>query len=490
MTRMSDLSRYITNCGNRGGMPVSIQEDLMCCYNALFQASSLIILVDQNGFITSCSTGFIEWTGYPVDQILDTSFLYAVFFPEKSRTKLFGKFLNCLRGKNIKPINLTAKTKVGGEKFVYISLIPIRDRKESILGAMLFIIDMTKENRIEGILEREHQKLYKFLFERNTELEKLNHRFLSEITKRKQEEEKTRTALREVELFKSIIDRSHTVLFLWKFSEGWPLVFVSENIQQFGYSFQDFCGGGMTWEKLVYPEDYPEVSRSEHERWAEGVLDYKKTYRIVTKDGDLRWVSDRTLILKNEQGEFSYIQDILIDITEEKKMEEELMMYRTQLENMVEERTEELQTAYKELEVKNVSLQQKNIAITELVHKIEDEKKRIKDDIVFNINKILLPLLHPLRTDSSPNENKYLDMIECSIKEISSSFGTSLFSNNSTLTPRELEICQMIRHGFSSKEIGEKLCIATESVDWHRINIRKKLGLRRRVSLHSYLQNL
>ena len=46
-----------------------------------------------------------------------------------------------------------------------------------------------------------------------------------------------------------------------------------------------------------------------------------------------------------------------------------------------------------------------------------------------------------------------------------------------TLTPNELEVANMIRDGLLSKEIADQLCISIRTVETHRLNIRKKLGM-------------
>jgi len=45
------------------------------------------------------------------------------------------------------------------------------------------------------------------------------------------------------------------------------------------------------------------------------------------------------------------------------------------------------------------------------------------------------------------------------------------------LTKREVEIIRMVCNDFSSKEIADKLCLSTFTVQTHRRNIVKKLGL-------------
>lgn len=54
------------------------------------------------------------------------------------------------------------------------------------------------------------------------------------------------------------------------------------------------------------------------------------------------------------------------------------------------------------------------------------------------------------------------------------------------LTPRELQILKMIKDGNSSKAIAEVLTISSNTVDNHRANMIKKLGLSGKNALLMY----
>lgn len=56
----------------------------------------------------------------------------------------------------------------------------------------------------------------------------------------------------------------------------------------------------------------------------------------------------------------------------------------------------------------------------------------------------------------------------------------------SSITPREQEVLSYLVKGFTSVEIGEKLYISSRTVDKHRTNLLKKLGLRNTASLVRY----
>jgi DNA-binding NarL/FixJ family response regulator len=88
-----------------------------------------------------------------------------------------------------------------------------------------------------------------------------------------------------------------------------------------------------------------------------------------------------------------------------------------------------------------------------------------------------MPILKKLRLKGvSP---KYIKLLEHNLKELTSSFGSKISQRSAKLTSREIEICGMIKGGLGSKEISELLNVSRQTIEKHRKNIRKKLGLSR-----------
>jgi len=46
------------------------------------------------------------------------------------------------------------------------------------------------------------------------------------------------------------------------------------------------------------------------------------------------------------------------------------------------------------------------------------------------------------------------------------------------LTPRERQVLSLVAHGYTSKQIGEKLGISPRTAETHRVNIGRRLGIR------------
>ncbi len=70
-------------------------------------------------------------------------------------------------------------------------------------------------------------------------------------------------------------------------------------------------------------------------------------------------------------------------------------------------------------------------------------------------------------------------------------YGENINKIRVKLTPREMEVCNLVKNGHSNKDIAGLLSIAQHTVEKHRRMARKKLGLtNQQINLHSYLNSL
>lgn len=78
-----------------------------------------------------------------------------------------------------------------------------------------------------------------------------------------------------------------------------------------------------------------------------------------------------------------------------------------------------------------------------------------------------------------------------SLCELFMFINSPLVDNTQTqLTGREQEILQLVAENYTSKDIGKKLCISSKTVETHRYNLMKKLGLKNKVELIQYAINM
>ncbi|MGD9139629.1 MAG: PAS domain S-box protein, partial [Desulfobacterales bacterium] len=143
----------------------------------------------------------------------------------------------------------------------------------------------------------------------------------------------TEEALRMAEV---IVDRSPTILFRRKADDKSTLVYVSNNIEQIGYTAEAFLSGRMHFREIVHPDDIERVG-AEIEAYAEkDVEEYTQVYRILAQNGDIHWVEDQTSVERDAQGNKTYNQGILVDITERMIAEEELRKSEEKYRRIVE----------------------------------------------------------------------------------------------------------------------------------------------------------
>lgn len=197
------------------------------------------------------------------------------------------------------------------------------------------------------------------------------------------------------------------------------------------------------------------------------------------KDGTLYWVRTTIIPIFNSDKKIIKYISIRTDISEHIKIRAEL-----------EETNQRLEFTTEKLELERKSLKNKNIALSEIVSHIDIEKEKFKSEIAGNFETVVYPILQKVMAKSSKDDLKYLILIEQSLKDILSPILGRVENKKAKLTPKELQICHMIKKGLTAKEIANLLFLSPRTIDKHRENIRKKLDLQsKKVNLSSYLLN-
>lgn len=147
---------------------------------------------------------------------------------------------------------------------------------------------------------------------------------MPEICVFRESKEALKIALEVQKVLWTVINNSPAIVFLWRNEDKWPADFVSENISQLGYEVEDFTSQRVLYGDIVHQDDIKNVTE-QLARCVENKCDgFKMEYRIFTKEGELRWVDERTFIQRDEEGRATYLQGVVIDITERKLAEEAL----------------------------------------------------------------------------------------------------------------------------------------------------------------------
>jgi PAS domain S-box-containing protein len=161
----------------------------------------------------------------------------------------------------------------------------------------------------------------------------------------------------------------------------------------------------------------------------------------------------------------------LLDITERKLAEEE-----------VKERE-------REVHVKSHNLEEVNTALKVLLKRREEDKNELEEKVLLNVRELAMPYVEKLKKGGlSDGQKTYLSILEKSLNDIISPFIHTMTIKYSKLTPREIQVANLVKEGKTSKEIGELMNMSLRAVDFHRGNIRGKLGLKsKKGNLQSFL---
>ncbi|WP_207262982.1 cache domain-containing protein [Desulfovibrio sp. Huiquan2017] len=127
-----------------------------------------------------------------------------------------------------------------------------------------------------------------------------------------------------LERFSSLVSNIPGVIYHSDFKNGWVNQFVSETaLDVTGYPASEFvAGGGRSFQSIIHPEDRDWVARSLREG-QEHRQTFLADYRIIRRDGEVRWLSERGRILPGEQGAPDRIDGVIFDVTDRKHAEEE-----------------------------------------------------------------------------------------------------------------------------------------------------------------------
>jgi len=193
------------------------------------------------------------------------------------------------------------------------------------------------------------------------------------------------------------------------------------------------------------------------------------------RDGTIFPVEVCLAVLKTAAGEDNGIVATVRDITERVMAQQALQRSCEDLDQKVRERTE--------------SLEDMNTALRVLLKGREEDKQSLEEKTLANINELVLPYLSRLKgTRLDERQRASISIIEANLKDIIAPFGAKTSARNLSLTPSEIQIANLIKHGMTAKEIAGITSLSPRTIECHRASIRKKLGIKnRKVNLRVFL---
>jgi PAS domain S-box-containing protein len=197
-------------------------------------------------------------------------------------------------------------------------------------------------------------------------------------------------------------------------------------------------------------------------------------YSLKDSLGQERWFLVHSTPVRDGSGAPAKVKAVFMDITEQKINEEKLLAAR------------------RELEAKTAELDQMNAALKKLLDQSREDARRFEQRVVANVEDLVLPYLERLhKTGLSADQQIFVNVAQANLKELSAPFMRGLSLRFPDLTPREVEVANLVRMGSSSRQIAHLLSITRRAVEFHRDSLRNKLGIKKsRRNLRAFLANL
>ncbi|MGD2028529.1 MAG: PAS domain S-box protein [Desulfobacterales bacterium] len=296
-----------------------------------------------------------------------------------------------------------------------------------------------------------------------------------DITNRKRSEE----ALRESEKKYRFLVES-TPDWVWMCDLKSRITFSNNSVKEIlGYEIHEILGTSAL--SLIHKEDRKPV-----QKWFQKAKKQKRGWRgsVIRwrhKDKSIRFLETIAEPILNDNGNLIGYLGIDRDVTARKLSEMALQKAH-----------DELQEKTIRLEIKKNSLEEFNTAMKVLLKKRDEDKTEVEENVLTNVKELIDPYFEKIKkTKLDDQQRALLSIVESNINEIVSPFTRKMSLKYLNLTPTEIQIANLIRHGSSTKKIAEIMNVSPRTVETHRKNIRKKIGLeRKKANLRSHLLSL
>jgi PAS domain S-box-containing protein len=285
-----------------------------------------------------------------------------------------------------------------------------------------------------------------------------------DLTERKRADEESRE---KEERFNALYNRSFDCVYIHDF-DGRLMDVNLAALNLLGYTKEEAVS--MNLGSLLDKNQWGIGQRVIEEIKQTGAQKQLTEYQLRRKDGVEVYIETKASVIYKEGKPYA-ILGIGRDITERKKAEA-LLIKREE-----------------ELKVRTHHLEESNTALNVLLRQRDQDKKDLEEKITANIREMVMPYVEKLKSTSLTDIQKtYLDLVRSHLEDITTPFLQTIKSRFLNFTPTEVRVATLIREGKNSKEIGQVINISERTVEFHRNNIRIKLGIaNQKINLRTYL---
>lgn len=196
--------------------------------------------------------------------------------------------------------------------------------------------------------------------------------------------------------YRTLVEQIPTITYIASLESPGKLLYLSPQIQQLGFPPEEWLADPQGLLKRVHTDDR-QILIEAYALTYEHHAPLRCEYRLINSDGQARWFLDEANVVRNEDGESLFLQGVLVDITKDKETELELFYYRQRLEDLVAQRTGQL-------EKQNAILNSANANLDKALCERKQAEQALKDADQRK-NEFLAMLGHELRNPLTPISN-------------------------------------------------------------------------------------
>ena len=245
-----------------------------------------------------------------------------------------------------------------------------------------------------------------------------------------------------------------------RFKKDGTLTFVNETYCRF-FGIVSEKAVGRKWHPVAYEDDVGQIEK-ELQMLSKDHPVVVIENRVWDAQGNLVWMQFVNRGFFNGDGELCEVQSVGRDITELKEKE-----------TLIIERDREIRQ-------KSAELEKFNTALEVLLEQRNRQMEALKENIYKNYNRLILPELNALMKFSEKSAFQKRVFYIIHVMENILVPGTALLASEKFgLTKTELKVAAMIKNDMTTDEIAALLNVSTNTINFHRKNIRAKLGITR-----------
>jgi PAS domain S-box-containing protein len=430
-------------------------------------AQAIVLILDTKGRIVRINPYMEYVSGYRFEEVKGKEW-FSTFLPERDRNRIKKLFISAVGDVRTSGVVNPIRTKDGRERSIEWYNKTLKDKSGTVLGVLAIGQDITERKQAQEALERSEER------------------------------------------FRTVADFAFN-WEIWVDNDG-QFLYISPSCERItGYRANVFFHNRDLLLKIIHPDDRARFL--EHQRKGATGLVYNFDFRIIHRNGNEIWINHVCHPVWGPDGKFAGRRASNQDITKQKNLEKELDAHNRRLEDLVKQRTVELQTinerlnqeilnheeslkslleTRKEAEEKAKTLQEMNTALNVLFKHQEAYREDLASNVQTSVKQLITPYVEELKTGSLSARNKMLvEMVEAGLMNITSPFTGKLSMAHIGLTPREIQVANLLKQGKKTKEIADFIGISSAAVNLHRNHLREKFGLKNKKSnLFAFLSSL